>query len=337
MKTHPLVDRFGRVHTSLRLSVTDRCNLRCFYCMPEVGATFSPRDTLLTFEEMARVVKLLAERCGLRVVRLTGGEPLVRKNLPELVGMISATPGIQDLSLTTNGLLLQEFAVPLREAGLRRLNISIDTLDEMTFQQISRRTGIDQVIRGIDAAIDCGFDSIKLNTTAVKGVTESEIISLVGFAIERGVQIRFIEFMPLDSDKAWQWDDVLSGKQIRQIIESEFGALESVARPNPSQPATDFQLANGQRIGVITSMSEPFCQACDRIRLTADGKIRNCLFSHDEFSLRDELRSGASDQQIVQRFSEAVAAKAAGHGVDEGGVSGGDFRPPERPMYSIGG
>ncbi|MCO8122643.1 GTP 3',8-cyclase MoaA [Stieleria sp. TO1_6] len=336
----PLIDRFGRRHTSLRLSVTDRCNLRCFYCMPEHGAQFAPRESLLTFEEITRIVSLLASRCGIRDLRLTGGEPLVRRDLPELVRMISKIDGIKDLSLTTNGLLLPEFARPLRDAGMKRLNISIDTLDEQTFQKISRRQGIDKVIAGIDAAIACGFEVIKLNTTAVRGIAESEIVSLVRFAVDRGVQIRFIEFMPLDTDRSWRTTDVLSGDAIRDIIERELGPLVAVAPPNPSQPASEFEFvgastetgAAGQRIGLIQSVSKPFCESCDRIRVTADGSIRNCLFSQQEFSLRDLLRSGADDDQLVNRFRTAVDAKAAGHGITEG-----TFSPPDRPMYSIGG
>ena len=312
--------------------MTDRCNLRCFYCMPEVGAQFAPRETLLTFEEITRVARLLADRCGIRDIRITGGEPLVRKDITKLIGQLAAIKAIEDLSLTTNGILLQQFAEPLRRAGLQRINISIDTLEEATFQKVARRQGIEQVITGIDAAIAAGFDSIKLNTTAVKGITENEILALVRFAIEREVQIRFIEFMPLDTDRSWRTDDVLSGDAIRRIIEAEFGPLKSLAPPQPSQPASDFELASGHRVGLIQSVTQPFCDACDRIRLTADGAIRNCLFSQSEFPIRDSLRQGVGDDELVEQFRLAVAAKAAGHGIDEA-----TFSPPDRPMYSIGG
>lgn len=328
----PLLDRFGRLHTSLRVSVTDRCNLRCFYCMPEHGAQFEPREALLTFEEVSRVVRLLVNQCSVQEVRLTGGEPLVRKGLPGLVEMLASVEGLADLSLTTNGILLPNFAADLRAAGLKRLNISLDTLDEGTFQRVARRKGIAQVVAGVDAAIAAGFESIKLNTTAVKGVVESEIVSLVRFAIERGVQIRFIEFMPLDTDRAWRQDSVLSGKEIRSIIESHFGPMETKPGTHPSQPARDYVLPGGHGIGLITSVTEPFCQSCNRIRLTADGAIRNCLFSNDEFSIRDPMRRGADDEEILNIIQSAVAAKAAGHGIDEEG-----FQPPSRPMYSIGG
>lgn len=328
----PLIDRFGRRHRSLRLSVTDRCNLRCFYCMPEIGAQFAARETLLTFEEIVRVVGLLAERCGLVDLRLTGGEPLVRKDLPLLIEMLTALGRLEDLSLTSNGILLPHFAQDLRNAGLRRINISLDTLDEQTFQKVARRSGVAAVIEGIDAAIAAGFDVIKLNTTAVKGVTESEITSLVRFAGERGVQLRFIEFMPLDTDQAWRSEAVLSGDQLRALIEREFGPLTPVDRPVESQPASDFVLPGGQRIGLIQSVTKPFCQSCDRVRLTADGAIRNCLFAQDEFPIRDLIRRGGSDEAIVEQFRLAVAAKAAGHGIDDP-----SFMPPSRPMYSIGG
>ena len=328
----PLTDTFGRVHNNLRISVTDRCNIRCFYCMPEIGAEFAPRDSLLTFEEILRTANLLATRCGIRDIRLTGGEPLVRKDIAQLIAMLSSISTLQDLSLTTNGILLGSFAEPLRRAGLKRLNISIDTLDETTFQNISRRRGVKQVIEGIDAAIASGFEVIKLNTTAVKGVTETEIVSLVRFAIDRKVQIRFIEFMPLDTDRSWRTENVLGGDSIRAIIEKNFGPLTPIPPPQSSQPASDFALPGGSKVGLIQSVTKPFCDSCDRIRLTADGAIRNCLFSQTEYSIRDLLRSGASDDELIEQFRTAVAAKASGHGIDEG-----TFSPPERPMYSIGG
>ena len=326
----PLVDSFGRDITYLRVSVTDRCDFRCVYCMAE-DMTFLPKREVLSLEELDRLCSAFVAR-GARKLRLTGGEPLVRKDLPVLVEMLASIPPIQDLSLTSNGILLPQFAEPLRRAGLRRINISLDTIDEATYQKISRRSGVDQVIRGIDAAIEAGFEVIKLNTTAVKGVTESQIVSLVRFAQSRNVQLRFIEFMPLDTDKSWQSESVLSGGQIRTIIESEFGPLKPVAPPSPSQPARDFVLPDGGRIGLIQSVTEPFCQACDRIRLTADGAIRNCLFAAGEFPLRDRIRGGASDQELIEQFRQAVAAKAAGHGINDPA-----FAPPQRPMYSIGG
>ena len=328
----PLVDRFGRVHDSIRLSVTDRCNIRCFYCMPETDAHFMPRDWLLTFEELHRLAELLVRRAGVRDIRLTGGEPLVRKELTVLIKMLSEIEGIEDLSMTTNGILLAEHAAELRAAGLRRVNVSLDTLDEASFQKISRRKGVDKVIAGIDAAIDAGFDAVKLNTIAIRGITEPEVIRLVKFAGERNVPLRFIEFMPLDTDKAWQSQDVLTGDELLSMIQDTFGELTERSRPHPSQPAEDFELPGGGRIGIIRSVTAPFCAACNRLRITADGSMRNCLFSQSETPLRDRMRAGATDKEILSEIRNCVMAKKAGHGIDEAG-----FTPPDRPMYAIGG
>lgn len=327
-----LIDRFGRVHDSLRLSVTDRCNIRCFYCMPATGAEFAPRETLLTFEEIERVSRLLVGRGGVREIRLTGGEPLVRRQLDRLVGMLAAIEGLEDLSLTTNGILLADQAEGLRAAGLKRVNVSLDTLDEEVFQKIARREGLDRTIAGIDAAIACGFESVKLNALAIRGITEAEVVRLVEFAGQRGVALRFIEFMPLDTDRAWRRQQVLSGDELLRIIEQHFGPLEAHRRSHPSQPAEEFSVAGGAPLGIIRSVTEPFCGQCNRLRLTADGSIRNCLFSQSEVPLRDLLRSGASDEQLLEEVRRSVESKAAAHGIDDA-----DFRPPERPMYAIGG
>ncbi len=328
----PLVDRFGRVATSLRLSVTDRCNIRCFYCMPELDAKFAPRSSLLQFEEMARIASLLVRRCGVRDIRLTGGEPLVRKELHLLIEMLSEIPGLDDLALTTNGVLLAEQAERLRQAGLKRLNVSLDTLSEATFQKISRREGLDRVIAGIDAAIAVGFESIKLNSLAIRGMTESEIVSLVEFSIRRGVELRFIEFMPLDADKKWTDGAVLSGEELKRILEASFGELKSIPRADPAQPSESFEISGGHRVGIIRSVTVPFCQSCNRLRLTADGSLRNCLFATEETPLRDRMRAGASDDEIVELVRQCLLNKRVAHGID-----GEGFMPPERPMYSIGG
>lgn len=329
----PLTDSFGRVHDSIRLSVTDRCNIRCFYCMPETGAEFAPRDNLLTFEEIVRLSQLLVRRGGIRDIRLTGGEPLVRRQLDRLIGMLASIDGLEDLSMTTNGILLADQAESLREAGLKRINISLDTLEEDVFRKITRRDGLAPTLAGIDAAIACGFESVKLNTLAIQGITEREVIGLVQFAIERGVTLRFIEFMPLDTDRAWRRDNVLSGDALLAIIEAHFGAVEETKRSHPSQPAEEFSIAGTEaRIGIIRSVTAPFCGACNRLRLTADGSIRNCLFSQNEEPLRDLLRGGADDDAILAAIRRCVAAKAAAHGIDDDG-----FSPPERPMYAIGG
>jgi len=327
----PLVDRFGRVHTSVRISVTDRCNIRCFYCMPEHDAEFLPRSSVLSFEEIERLARLLVELAGVNDIRITGGEPLVRRDLPTLVSMLAQIEGLNDLSLTTNGILLADQAQRLRNAGLRRLNISLDTLDAATFRRIARRDGLVRTIEGIDAAIRCGFDSLKLNALAIQGISETEIVRLVEFALQREVMIRFIEFMPLDSDRAWQSERVLSGDQILTTLADHFGNVTELTRPHPSQPAEEFAVGGG-RVGIIRSVTAPFCQACNRIRITADGAVRNCLFAQDETPLRDLMRGGASDEELLDEIERCVASKAPAHGINSS-----DFSPPERPMYAIGG
>lgn len=327
----PLVDRFGRQHTSVRLSVTDRCNIRCFYCMPETDAQFVARERLLSFEEICRLAELLSRRCGVRDIRLTGGEPLVRRELHLLIEMLAGIDAIEDLSLTTNGILLADQAESLKRAGLRRLNISLDTLDEQVFRRIARRDGLEKTIAGIDAAIRVGFESVKLNALAIRGISEPEVVRLLEFAIERGVTLRFIEFMPLDTDRSWQKESVLSGDELLSMIEAHFGQVTEIARPHPSQPAEDFAVAGG-RFGIIRSVTAPFCGSCNRLRITADGAIRNCLFSKTETPLRDLMRGGASDDELLAEVERCVAEKAAAHGINDE-----DFVQPERPMYAIGG
>jgi cyclic pyranopterin phosphate synthase len=335
----PLTDTLGRIHTSLRISVTDRCNIRCFYCMPNENVRFRPRHEILTFEEIERFVRVVSQM-GVHRLRLTGGEPLVRAELPRLVEMLAAVPGIDDLALTTNGILLDEQAADLKRAGLERVNISLDTLNEATFQKISRREGLDRVLAGIAVAQTVGFKSIRLNAIAIHGLTENEIIPLAGFARERGLELRFIEYMPLDAENNWQATDVLDGETIRRILESEFGPLVPVGRPHPSQPATDFEFADGRgRIGLIQPVSKSFCGACDRLRLTAEGQVRNCLFSTAEWDARAILRrrTGSSptpedDEELAALIRACVLAKAPAHGINTI-----DFIRPERAMYQIGG
>lgn len=332
MNKEPLLDTFGRRHASVRISVTDRCNIRCFYCMPREDVVFQPRSELLTFEEIVRVVRLLASR-GVHKVRLTGGEPLLRKDLPELVRQLALVEGIDDLALTTNGILLPQLARPLKEAGLRRLNISLDALSEEVFQFISRRSGLDRVLAGIAAAREAGFTGIRLNAVAMKGVNEAEIVPLVTYAQRESLAMRFIEYMPLDAEEHWQREAVLSGEEIRARIEAELGPLTPATRFDASQPARDF-LPPGSTIpvGLIQPVSQPFCGDCDRLRLTADGKLRNCLFSTTEWDLREPLRSGASEEQLERLVRECVAAKKPGHGIDSP-----EFLRPERAMFQIGG
>ena len=331
MNSLPIIDSFGRIHTSLRVSVTDRCNIRCFYCMPEV-VRFLPQREVLTFEEIFRVVRIASE-LGVTKIRLTGGEPLVRAELWKLVEMLVTLPGIEEVTMTTNGILLAEQAVPLKRAGLRRLNVSLDSIDPAMFQQITRRPGLEKVLAGIMAAKDAGFESIRLNAVSIKGLTESEIGPLAQFARQHELDLRFIEFMPLDADGAWERNQVLSGSAVVKIIEAEVGALELAARSDLRQPAVDFQYVDGRgRVGFINSVSEPFCETCNRMRITAEGKFRNCLFSTVEWDLRELLRSGADDRQIAERIRECVAAKKAGHGMDSH-----EFLRPQKSMYQIGG
>ena len=328
----PLIDRFGRPHTSLRISVTDRCNIRCFYCMPETNVVFQPREQLLSFEEIVQFTRIACQ-LGIRKVRITGGEPLVRQELPELIKRLSNLDGLDEIALTTNGILLADQAIPLKDAGLHRINISLDTLSESKFQQLARRDELPRVLAGIDAALAANFHQVRLNALAIAGLTETEVIPLVRFAADRKLEMRFIEYMPLDADQQWNTGQVLSGKQILQILEAEWGRFEPTERTDPSQPATTYEAPGTSiRVGFINSVTESFCGQCNRLRLTADGKIRNCLFSVEEWDVRDILRRNGSDEAIAREIVTAVEQKRAGHGSDDE-----QFVRPERAMYQIGG
>ena len=300
--------------------------------MPNENVRFRPRHEILSFEEIARFVTVVTQM-GVRRLRLTGGEPLVRADLPQLVAQLSQLSDVEDFALTTNGILLAEQAGALRKAGLRRLNISLDTLSEETFQHISRRPGLDRVLAGIAAAQEAGFESVRLNAIAIRSLTDDEIVPLARFARDRGLELRFIEYMPLDAEQQWQAADVLDGETIRRTLEAEFGPLVPVTPPHSSQPATDFVYADGGgRIGLIRPVSQPFCGDCDRLRLTAEGQVRNCLFSTTEWDARALLREGGSDDQIADLVRDCVWAKAPAHG-----IGSEDFVRPERAMYQIGG
>ncbi len=328
----PLIDGHGRVHTNLRISITDRCNIRCFYCMPEEVVRFVPRAELLSYEEIERFVRVVA-RMGVNKIRLTGGEPLVRSDVPKLVRRLAAVPSISDLALTTNGILLEESAVDLRAAGLHRLNISLDTLREETFQKISRRHGIDRVLAGVFAAKQAGFERIRLNAVSIHGITEDEIVPLAEFARRHELELRFIEYMPLDADGRWAMDQVISGDQVRAVIQREVGPLEPLPIADPSQPATDYRYVDGSgRVGFINPVTHSFCGDCNRLRLTAEGQIRNCLFSTVEWDARAVLRGGGSDEELAALVRASIAAKKPGHGIDTA-----DFVKPQRAMYQIGG
>jgi cyclic pyranopterin phosphate synthase len=328
-----LVDTFGRVHNNLRISVTDRCNLRCFYCMPADNVVFMDRGELLTFEEILRFVRI-AVSLGVEKIRLTGGEPLVRRELARLVAGIVDIPGVRDVGLTTNGILLAEQAQGLYDAGLRRLNVSLDALDPVKFKEITRRDGYEKVLEGIWAARRAGFHPIKLNAVSVRGLTEDEIVPFGRFARETGIEVRFIEYMPLDADNAWERDKVLFAHEIVERLSAEIGPLVPCERRDAGAPATEFVFADGVgRIGFIASVSQPFCMSCNRFRLTADGKLRNCLFSLEETDVKSLFRNGgATDEDIARAVRASIFAKKEGHEINTA-----RFVQPARPMYSIGG
>ncbi len=326
-----LIDRFGRVHNNLRISVTDRCNIRCVYCMPE-NVEFLPKTSLLSFEEIAQFVRA-STRVGINKIRLTGGEPLVRRNLPVLVEQLANIPGIKDVGLTTNGILLAPMAQALWDAGLRRINISLDTLDADRFLELTRRTGLEQVIEGILAAKAAGFDPVKINAVAIKGVTEPDVVPLGEFCRKHGLELRFIEYMPLDAGNLWERDKVLYAHEILDLLTQGIGPLAPAADHDPKAPALDYDYVDGGgRVGMIASVSRPFCMSCNRVRLTADGKLRNCLFALDETDVRTLIRAGASDDELVRALCESVAAKWEGHEINTA-----RFIKPERLMHSIGG
>lgn len=325
-----LVDSHGRVHTNLRVSITDRCNFRCVYCMPE-EMEFYPRERILSYEEIVRLVRV-AGRLGVDKVRLTGGEPLVRRDVTRLVRGLTELGILRDLSLTTNGTRLEALAQDLWDAGLRRLNVSLDSLDPHRFAELTRRPLFEAVMRGLEAAARAGFNPIKINAVAIRGYTESELIAFADLARERRHQVRFIEFMPLDGDDAWDHANVLTAEEILSRIGAVY-PLERVTPEGSSDPATVFRFTDGKgEIGVIPTVTEPFCGTCNRIRLTADGKLRNCLFAVDETDLKTPLRAGATDEDLAWRFVDCVRGKWAGHLINQSG-----FRKPERNMSQIGG
>ncbi len=326
----PLMDSFGRTHRSLRVSVTDRCNLRCTYCMPE-EASFLPEKHLLSGRQMGEVVAV-GVALGLDKIRLTGGEPLLRRDLVDIVHQLGQIRGIRDLSLTTNGILLRDLARPLRLAGLHRLTISLDTLNEGTFSRLSRRPGLDRVLEGIAAAKNAGFQGTKINAVILKGINETEIIPLADFARENNLALRFIESMPIGADP-WDRQAMVSGPEIKKILEDMWGPLIPVPEQNPHAPAMDFHFADRPgRIGLIMSVTHPFCGQCDRLRLTADGKLRNCLFSLQETDLRDCLGSVTDTTGLTLRFRQSVWDKWEGHEINSA-----RFLKPNRTMHAIGG
>jgi len=325
----PLVDPFDRVVRDLRISVTDRCNFRCGYCMPEDGLDWVPRSEILTFEEIERVARLCVERWGFTGIRLTGGEPTVRAGLPALVGKLAAL-GV-DLSLTTNGASLGLLAGDLKAAGLRRINISCDSLRPDRFLAITRRDALHQVLDGIDAAVAAGFSPVKVNAVLMRGVNDDEMVDFATFGREKGVVVRFIEFMPLDADGAWTGEQVVSATEILAAVGAVY-PLEPVPGRG-SQPAERYVYTDGKgEVGVVPSVTRSFCGTCDRVRLTADGMFRNCLFATRETDLRAVLRSGASDDDLAAAIEADVGRKWAGHSIGQV-----HFVRPDRSMSQIGG
>ena len=323
-----LTDLVGRVHKDFRISVTDRCNFRCQYCMPEEGLDWLKREELLSFEEITRITKILVENYGINSVRLTGGEPTLRANLSDLISMLSELP--IEIALTTNGISLDKNAHNFRSAGLHRVNISIDSLKAERFKEITLRDDMKKVITGIEASIEAGLSPVKINVVVMRGINDDEIIEFAKFGRERGVIVRFIEFMPLDADEKWSTLSVVSLEEIFSAINSVY-PLEVVKRSNA--PASRFRYIDGQgEIGIVASVTQKFCDTCDRIRITADGQFRNCLFSNEEFDLKEALRSESSDKEICELLEMAVSAKREGHGI--GNV---DFIRPARSMSQIGG
>jgi len=327
----PLEDGHGRLISSLRISVTDRCNFRCRYCMPATGMQWLPREELLSFEEIERLTTLLVEM-GVTDLRLTGGEPLARREFPELLRRLAAIEGIADLSLTTNAYLLEAQLPALVAAGLRRINVSLDSLSRHRFAEITRRDALDQVLAALEAAAAYPeLHPIKVNCVAMRGYTDHEVLPFAELARRRPFEVRFIEFMPLDADHAWSPDSVLSGAEIRAQIETVH-PLEPLERP-PHSTARSYRFRDGAgKIGFVNPVSEPFCADCNRIRLTADGELRTCLFSLHETDLRGPLRAGADDEELERTIREAVWRKELKHRVNEPG-----FRQPARTMSAIGG
>lgn len=328
MMVKQLVDGFGRVHRDLRISVTDRCNFRCTYCMPAEGLKWIPRADLLTFEEITRVAEIMVEYYGFNSIRITGGEPTVRAKLPVLIKKLAKLP--VDLAMTTNGVSLPLIAHELRKAGLNRVNISCDSLRAERFAELSRRDMLPRVLEGIDAAIAAGFRPVKINCVLIRGANDDEIADFVAFGREKGIEVRFIEFMPLDADRKWGNNQVITADEIRYRVNS-VSPIEPVVRT--SAPATRYRFLDGTGyIGIVASVSESFCATCDRVRITAEGQFRNCLFATSETDIRKLLRNKATDDEIASAISTSVAAKWAGHQINQV-----NFIRPRRSMSQIGG
>src|SRR5690625_1423921 len=328
-----LMDRYGRVATDLRVSLTDRCNLRCQYCMPEEGLDWLAKSTMLTDDEVVRLIRVGVEQLGITEVRFTGGEPLIRRGLVDIITQCAQLSPRPQLSITTNALGLPRTAPALAEAGLDRVNISFDTLDPERFYQITRRRRHADVLAGIDAAAQAGLTPVKGNAVLLRGINDDEAPALLAWALEHGIQLRFIEQMPLDPQHGWDRQSMVTGEEILTSLRAHYDLVPETPEERGSAPAERFMIDGGPEVvGVIASVTKPFCGTCDRTRLTADGQIRTCLFATQESDLRDAMRSGATDEQIAASWTRAMAGKAAGHGIDDPG-----FLQPDRPMSAIGG
>ncbi|MCC7078164.1 MAG: GTP 3',8-cyclase MoaA [Acidimicrobiia bacterium] len=332
----PLIDGFGRVADDLRISVTDRCNLRCTYCMPAAGLPWLPRTDILTFEEIARVAGLLVG-AGVKTIRLTGGEPLVRRDLVHLVEMLAALAPRPDLALTTNGVLLAEAAASLAAAGLDRVNVSLDSLRRERYEKITRRDELDRTLAGMEAAAAAGLTPVKVNMVVMRGTNDDELVDFARFARDEGYVVRFIEYMPLDADGRWTSDDVVAAEEMLETLAAAGVETEGFADESP-EPATRYSIEGREKgtqageIGVIPSVTAPFCDRCNRIRLTAEGGFRTCLFALEEVDVRGPLRAGAGDDEILALLRKAVAGKWAGHK-----IGSPDFQRPRKSMSQIGG
>ena len=331
---HPmsqLIDRFGRVHTNLRISVTDRCNFRCIYCMPEEGMKWLGRSELLSYEEIVQVVTIAAQ-LGIREVRLTGGEPLIRKDLPVLIEMLSRIEGIEEIAMTTNGFFLKKMADELFDSGLNRINVSLDSLNPPKFSEIMRRDAVKEILEGLEVVEKTHIRPIKLNCVVIRGVNEDEVIELAKLAREKPYVVRFLEFMPIGNDDGWSMERVVPTQEIRDRIRS-WKELIQVETVRGSTPSADFTFTDGVgRIGFISPVSEPFCSECDRLRLTSDGKLRNCLFALEETDLKSILRNGGTDEDLRVAFHKSVQTKKPGHLIGQK-----EFIKPKKTMSQIGG
>ncbi len=332
MSTQGLVDRYGRTATDLRVSLTDRCNLRCSYCMPAEGLDWLPGDEVLTDDEVVRLIDVAVTLLGVREVRFTGGEPLVRRGLVDIVRRTAALEPRPETSITTNALGLERLAPALKEAGLDRVNVSLDTVRREDFHEITRRDRLDDVVAGLEAASRAGLGPVKVNAVLLRGVNDDQAPELLRWCIERGYQLRFIEQMPLDAQHVWRRDTMVTAEEIFTSLDQEF-TLEPAEEPRGSAPAELFTVDGGpDTVGVIASVTRPFCGDCDRVRLTADGQVRNCLFARDESDLRTALRAGADDAELAERWRVAMFGKLPGHGIDDI-----EFLQPSRSMSAIGG